>query len=85
MLYFLHSGIYFHIHVAFSHCMHGSVHSQPVVHLKFPDDVMPSITRILAIILLCKTNGSVGAADCRSLCTRRVIGSVPLLRIFSCL
>ena len=47
---------------------------QPVVHLKFPDDVMPSITRILAIILHCKINGSVGAAECRSLCTRKVIG-----------
>ena len=45
---------------------------QPVVHLKFPDDVMPSIMRILAIILHCKMNGSVGAAECRSLCTRKV-------------
>ena len=35
---------------------------QPVVHPKFPDDVMPSITRILAIILHYKMNGSVGAA-----------------------
>ena len=27
------------------------------VHLKFPDDVMPSITRTLAIILQCQVNG----------------------------
>ena len=58
---------------------------QPVVHLKFPDDVMLSITRILAIILHCKMNGSVGAAECRSLCTRKVIGSGLPPRIFSCL
>ena len=44
---------------------------QPVVYLKFPDDVMPSITRILAIILHCKMNWSVGAAECRLLYTRR--------------
>ena len=58
---------------------------QPRVHLKFPDDVMPSITRILAIILHCQINGSVGAAECRSLCTRKVIGSGLPTRIFSCL
>ena len=40
---------------------------QPRIHLKFPDDVMPSITRILAIILHGQINGSVGAAECRSL------------------
>ena len=91
MLYFLHSGIYFHIHVAFSTfiVMYARFFSficssldQPVVHLKFPDDVMPSITRILAIILHCKMNGSVGAAECRSLCTRKVIGSAPSAHIF---
>ena len=63
----------FHIH-SYA-CTVLFIHVQPVVHLKFPDDVMPSITRILAIILHCKMNGSVGGGECRSLCTRKVIGS----------
>ena len=58
---------------------------QPRVDLKFPDDVMPSITGILAIILHCQINGSVGAAECRSFCTSKVIGSGLPQRIFSCL
>ena len=57
---------------------------QPRVHLKFPDDVMPSITRTLAIILHCQINGSVGAAECRLLCTRKITGSGLPLRMFSC-
>ena len=79
--------LHFHIHsyvctVLFIHML---LFGQPVVHLKFPDDVMPSITRILAIILHCKMNGSVGTAECRSLCTRKAIGLGLLLLIFSCL
>ena len=68
--------LHFHIHSYV--CTVLFIHVQPVVHLKFPDDVMPSITRILAIILHCKMDGSVGAAECRSLCTRKVIGILHL-------
>ena len=57
--------LHFHIHSYV--CTVLFIHVQHVVHLKFPDDVMPSITRILAIILYCKMNGSVGAAECPSL------------------
>ena len=75
--------LHFHIHSYV--CTVLFIHVQPVVHLKFPDDVMPSITRILAIILHSEINRTVGAAECRSLYTRKVIGSGLPLRIVSCL